>query len=290
MKLSICIATYNRALELKNLLHSISSEFLLEVVICDDGSTDDTLGVVDEFKKSLTINYFYQKNQGRSIAIVEAIMMSKGDYIVIMDSDDIFVLDGLMTIFNTIENNINEKSFVFGVLIKKNESYIENLPPAVIGVNLISLRADYKVKGDLKEVTQRDVLLSCIHPNYDKYKRVPTSWIWSCVAEETDSIVLSKSVIVKDYLPGGMTKNIRLLKSLYPEPLVDLYGLLFKSKKYRSKIYRWRSIFLLVRYSFHARSLKFNHLAIVIVFIPALFIFIYDVLILTLNKIRIRSL
>jgi glycosyltransferase involved in cell wall biosynthesis len=286
LKLSICIPTYNRASELRRLFQSISPEFSLDIVVCDDGSTDETLDVIREFKESLCINYIFQENQGRSTAIVQAIKSATGDYVILMDSDDLFLADGLITIFNAIEDNIDKKSLVFGVVIKKGKTYVDNLPPKVSGANLLSLRADHGVVGDLKEVTQRDLLMNCIYPHYSKYRRVPTSLFWSCVAEKTNSIIVSKTVVIKEYLPGGMTNNILLLKSLYPTPLVDLYDSLVKSSRYRSKMYRWRSLVLLVRYSLHARALRFTHSKMVIVFFPAFLIFIYDIFMLKINKIR----
>lgn len=285
MRLSICVPTFNRANELSNLLQSIPSECNVEVVICDDGSTDNTKEVINKFKKILTINYFFQENRGRSIAIVRSIMKSTGDFILLMDSDDIFHKDGLKNILDTLAKYETEESIVFGVSIKENDKIIENIPPIINSKsNLISLRADYKVSGDLKEVTKRDLLIQCIHPKYDNFTRVPTSWMWSCVAEQTDSLIVNKSVVIKEYLPGGMTKNIHQLKALNPEPLVDLYKLLFKSRRYSSKIFRWRAILLLVRYSLHAKKLKFNNIETAIVIIPALVIFFYDLALLKINK------
>ena len=286
MKLSICIPTYDRALELERLLWSISPEFSTDIVICDDGSTDHTLDVVKTFQKNLCINYIFQENQGRSIAIVEAMKLAVGDYIILMDSDDFFTSDGLKIIFNTILGNQNEISFVFGVLIKKGDSYTENSPPEIIGKSLLSLRADYKIKGDLKEVTCKDALLDCIYSDYKKYRRVPTSLLWSCISEKSTSFLVEKPVIVKEYLPGGMTSNILLLKSLFPAPLVDLYRSISISKSYNSKIYRWRAKILMARYSFHVKIFKFSYLNKIVVYAPAFIIFIYDILILKMQKIR----
>ena len=44
--LSICIPTYNRENDLKNMLNSIKSNNDIEIVICDDGSTDNTKELV----------------------------------------------------------------------------------------------------------------------------------------------------------------------------------------------------------------------------------------------------
>jgi len=90
-KFSVIIPTFNRALDLKRCLVSLCSQTFkdFEVVICDDGSSDNTKDVVLTFEKLLDINYIYNKNWGgpavpRNIGIEK----SKGDWICFLDSDD----------------------------------------------------------------------------------------------------------------------------------------------------------------------------------------------------------
>ena len=61
--LSICIPTFNRAKNLKAMLDSIKPHSNIEIVICDDGSTDKTREVVMSFIKSIILNIFIKKIQ-----------------------------------------------------------------------------------------------------------------------------------------------------------------------------------------------------------------------------------
>ncbi len=91
MKLSVIIPTFNRAKLLKRALKSVFAQTLqpFEVIVVDDGSTDDTKEMVKEFP----IKYFYQKNKGVSTARNLGIKNSSGDVIAFLDSDDEWMKD-----------------------------------------------------------------------------------------------------------------------------------------------------------------------------------------------------
>ena len=93
--LSICIPTFNRQKKLKLMLDSINSNTDVEIIICDDGSTDETQKIVDSFTDRLKIKYIYQKNLGVSAAILNAYNQASGKYLIKMDSDDCFSDTGL---------------------------------------------------------------------------------------------------------------------------------------------------------------------------------------------------
>ncbi|MBI5065425.1 glycosyltransferase [Candidatus Woesearchaeota archaeon] len=88
-KVSIIIPTYNRARLLETTLNSVFSQTYenYEVLVIDDGSTDDTEKVLKKFKK---IRYFKKKNGGVSSARNLGIKNSKGNLIAFLDSDDLW--------------------------------------------------------------------------------------------------------------------------------------------------------------------------------------------------------
>ena len=96
--LTFCVPTFNRANFLKELINSviladkISHNVDFEILICDDGSTDNTKVIVDSFKNnnfSTKIKYFFQQNQGRAISLINLILNTNKDYLMIMDDDDL---------------------------------------------------------------------------------------------------------------------------------------------------------------------------------------------------------
>ena len=59
-KLAVCVPTFNRAELLDRLLNSIPASEEIMVSICDDGSKDNTLEIVQKHQSRISINYVYQ--------------------------------------------------------------------------------------------------------------------------------------------------------------------------------------------------------------------------------------
>lgn len=87
---SVAISTYNRADFLRETILSVLNQTMqdFEIVIVDDGGTDHTKQVVDEFNDS-RIKYFWQENQGISAARNLAAEKSTGFYTAVIDDDDL---------------------------------------------------------------------------------------------------------------------------------------------------------------------------------------------------------
>jgi glycosyltransferase involved in cell wall biosynthesis len=85
----VIISTYNRAQKLRSALRSVVNQTYnnLEIIVIDDGSTDNTSEVVKNFKDK-RIKYLYKKNSGPYDSRNYAIRRSKGDYIAFLDDDD----------------------------------------------------------------------------------------------------------------------------------------------------------------------------------------------------------
>lgn len=90
-KVSVVIPTYNYAQYIKEAIDSVLAQTHKDckIIVIDDGSTDDTRGVVSQCGPD--VKYIYQKNQGLSAARNTGIRNSNGEYIAILDSDDIWL-------------------------------------------------------------------------------------------------------------------------------------------------------------------------------------------------------
>mgnify|MGYP001801860317 CR=1 FL=1 len=86
---SIIIPTRNRAPLLLKAIDSVRSQVFKnwELIIVDDGSTDDTREVVEGIQEN-RIRYFYQEHKERSGARNRGIKVARGDYICFLDDDD----------------------------------------------------------------------------------------------------------------------------------------------------------------------------------------------------------
>ena len=222
--ISICIPVFNRKNKLISLLKSIDLSEDIEVIIVDDGSTDGLKNLLKEYHFDFKIKlYLNNKNRGRSPSLADAIKYSSGRYIIIMDSDDYFLQGAIKIIQSTLKKNRNIKSFLFGTKTLKNSVTEINLPPKNLEVNFLKLRADFKLKGDFKEVVSRALLKKCIYEKAYKFRRTPTSLMWFCMSTLCITKTIDIAIVVKKYEKLGMTSMISKLKFENAEPMCDLY-------------------------------------------------------------------
>src|SRR6476659_9169501 len=86
---SIIIPTYNRGYILPVAIQSVLTQTngSWELLVVDDGSTDDTEKAIETFQDS-RIRYFKQENRGQAVARNAGLEKAKGDWIAFLDSDN----------------------------------------------------------------------------------------------------------------------------------------------------------------------------------------------------------
>jgi len=106
---SIVIPTYNRSGFLNRAIDSVLSQSFTdyELIIVDDGSTDNTSGILKNYGDKILS--FYQENRGVSAARNNGIEKSKGRYIALLDSDDTWHENKLTRHFEFIQSNSDIK-------------------------------------------------------------------------------------------------------------------------------------------------------------------------------------
>lgn len=89
--ISVVIPAYNRPVELHRALTSVARQTVMptEVVVCDDGSTEDLSAVIDEFRGQLPLQYLRIENSGGpALPRNRAVEHASGDWVAWLDSDD----------------------------------------------------------------------------------------------------------------------------------------------------------------------------------------------------------
>ncbi|GGG18937.1 glycosyltransferase [Paenibacillus aceti] len=91
MIISVIIPTYNKSMYLDLTLSSFINQNFneYELIIIDDGSTDNTKDIVSSYESKLNIKYIYQQNKGRSAARNSGLREAVGKYVVFNDDDRI---------------------------------------------------------------------------------------------------------------------------------------------------------------------------------------------------------
>ena len=150
MKISVIIPVYNTKEYLKECIDSILNQTidLFEVIIVDDGSTDGSLELINQYAESHSnIRVISQKNCGLGAARNIGLKISKGEYIYFIDSDDILEKNALEYCYNLASKNkldmLTFEADIFGNIEGENiEQYmfhkkIDRIGEVLNGVDFI---------------------------------------------------------------------------------------------------------------------------------------------------------
>lgn len=128
--ISVIIPVYNIEKYVDRCIKSVLSQTLktFEIIIVDDGSTDNTSNILNKYKEYKNITVISTANKGVSAARNLGIVKSQGDYLYFLDADDYIEKHTLQKLFDNAK--LNQTSVVIGGyftqnnnLVKTNENY-----------------------------------------------------------------------------------------------------------------------------------------------------------------------
>ena len=104
--ISVIMSVYNADSYVKETINSVLSQSFqdFEVLIINDGSTDQTENIILEYNDKRIV-YLFKVNEGLSKALNFGLKLAKGKYIARIDADDICKTDRLLKQYNFLENN-----------------------------------------------------------------------------------------------------------------------------------------------------------------------------------------
>lgn len=268
IKFSIVIPTYNRAQSLENLLLSIAKQQTeeIEIIIIDDGSTDNTSELVASWKKKsqIPISYWPQKNAGRVRALNVGFKKVSGELTIIMDDDDVFTKDALQELWSSWsaipKTEKQEYCGITGLVANKSGIIIGSSYPADnFSSDFFSIRFHHKVTGDKKEAISSRLLKNYQFPIFPKEKRCPTSILWYMLAKSYKTLFINKVLVIKNYRKDGLTQNILdvRIKSLFTT--IHYYRYLIESFPTASFWVRLKFSINYYRFNKHAKQTRRNH-------------------------------
>ena len=117
MKISVALCTYNGSKYIEEQLRSILNQTMRvdEIVICDDGSTDDTIQIIEKVKKEALADiriYRNETNLGVCANFQKAVDLCQGDIVFLSDQDDVWYPHKVKTVSGWFDAN-PDKSVVF---------------------------------------------------------------------------------------------------------------------------------------------------------------------------------
>lgn len=236
-RVSVIIPTYNSAAMVQEAIGSVLAQTYadLEVVVMDDGSTDDTESVVRRFGDR--VRYFKQENQGVSAARNAGINKSLGDYVAFLDSDDLWLPEKLSAQIPLLEADPTLGLVYCDWSVVSREallqsSYLKDLPAAsgyvfdeLIQSGFILTSGVVLRRGCLDDVGAFDKSLA-IAQDYDLWLRISYRWKIQLV---------NRCLFTKRSLKGSLSSNLKKTAleriALYQKTLKELQDMSPRSRK-----------------------------------------------------------
>lgn len=165
VKISIIMPIFNDEKLLKKSIGSVINQSLedIELICVNDGSTDNSLSILNKYSKKYDfIRVYTQKNQGSGIARNKGIKIAKGEYIAFLDADDFFIdKDSLEKLYDIASSN--NANLVSGnmKLVNSNNEFLPFKDLDYYEENRIILPENYGIPwGFYKNIYKREFLTS----------------------------------------------------------------------------------------------------------------------------------
>lgn len=136
---SIIIPTYNYGHYITEAIGSIQDQNYpfnnIEIIVVDDGSTDNTREVLRKYIDRGIIHYYYQPNKGKANATNYAIQKASGKYIFNLDADDYYFPDKIASTVRIYEENpgvVHVGSPAKAISAETNVSQVEDVPADIL--------------------------------------------------------------------------------------------------------------------------------------------------------------
>lgn len=218
--ITILTPTYNRAALLKRLYNSLINQTILnfEWLIVDDGSTDSTYELVNNFilENKIKIIYMKKENGGKHTALNYAIKKIFTKYTFIVDSDDYLKENAIEVIYNFDKkffNNNNNYNNICGFSFLRQ--YSNGNVNVTLDANKECIGSYNKIRvydrkiGDMAEVYLTSILKEYPFPVFEKEKFLGEDIVWIEIGKKYNLVFSNIVIYVSDYLDDGLTKNRR---------------------------------------------------------------------------------
>lgn len=251
--LSICIPAYNAERTLSKLVESIikqDCEFLNEIIIVNDGSTDNTLSICEYLKfKYSKVHIINQNNKGAGGARNSAIRHVSSAYFSFIDSDDSISNDYIATILRETEN-IECDIYIFDYIkeqiggkkfLIKGDEHSSALPSCVFSRSYWrknefkfierSIYEDNAINYYIFHCTDKKTVINKVIYYYIQNK-------YSISVKKTTNMIYGRISSSKEFIKNKNKHNISISDEIYLSHIVKWYEIAISSCFYRIGTYK----------------------------------------------------
>lgn len=214
-RITVFTPTYNRAEKLvncfKSLMNQTNKNFIWLIV--DDGSTDNTKKVVENFKTkaNFKIEYYYKKNGGKHTAHNYAVKKCHTDYFLIFDSDDVLekiTIEVLNNKIRLIDNDENISGIIGNKFDINSKKVIGVVLPDIKIASGIELYQRLNFHGDTLRLYKTNILKKYFFPEIKGEKFVAENVVFDKIDEKYKMLIIHEKLYLSEYCLDGYSKNI----------------------------------------------------------------------------------
>ncbi len=214
MKLTIFTPTYNRARLLPRLYDSLCKQgcYDFEWLIVDDGSTDQTKEIVDEFiaERKICIRYYCKENGGKHTAHNMAIRLAVGDWFMCLDSDDMLAPCAMERLEQALAVlSEDDAGLICGKQTSDGHMLSKELPVLDQHCGFYEYTSRYDADGEYALVFRTDVINKYPFPEIYGERFSGESIVYDQM-DLNGSVyaVLNMTIQICEYQENGLTRNI----------------------------------------------------------------------------------
>jgi glycosyltransferase involved in cell wall biosynthesis len=224
-QVSVVIPTYNRAADVKRALDSVLSQTfpVIEIIVVDDGSTDNTREVVADFGEH--VRYIYKQNAGLSKARNTGIQAATCDWVAFLDSDDWWFPKKIQMQADAIKRN-PEADLIYtsgwAVAVDGTRTLLQAADPTCLWPGL--RYSNLLTGGPSSVMIRRDVLLAV--GGFNESLVMSEDWeLWVRLIQKHAFTFVSEPVTGISITPNSMSQNpektIAGAERIMESPLLD---------------------------------------------------------------------
>ena len=231
--LTIITPTYNRADCLKSCWEALSSQtsFDFQWLIVDDGSTDGTEELVHELKKKtalFSIDYIAKKNGGKHTALNASHPYIRGDYVLILDSDDTLVPNAVRRVLEAWDEfkddeRVGRIIFLKGISVDDPVCRVEHTG---VPVDTLKEKRIGDVGRDCCDTFRTELFTKYLFPEFEGERFIGEGSGFFPMELESLGVYYNEVIYLCAYREDGLTKAGRRMRILNPR------GGMYNSKTY----------------------------------------------------------
>lgn len=235
LNISVAMTTYNGGNfiteQINSILHQLGK--LDELVICDDGSNDNTIKIIKEYADNDSrIRIFLNNHKGVVKNFEDAILRCNNEIIILSDQDDIWVEDKVKTIKNAFQNSDK-------LLILHNG--VNFLDPKIENKNLLIINMEHGVVKNIIRscywgccMAFRKELVESILP-FPKGLIAHDQWIGLIAEDKNESQFINQILVKHRVHNSNVSKKLSIHKKIYFRVNIIKRYMAYKLKIYKSE-------------------------------------------------------